>query len=188
MNPENVKQDFSMNEAIRRICMNSCTWAAVHLHHDQDQDRLQHSLRNTNVEKVQQMFTTTERRNADLQPKESAGLSERRSWEESLLSIMHITAQRYLQTIYSQGVCLYRSCAVVAGKFEIILNLQEYWNKKESVHLPRDAPRDPDDENGAPDSVTGFRRTSYMYLNVERHRLDKEGSRDNLRSKFNRGV
>ena len=44
MNPENVKQDFSMNEAIRRICMNSCTWAAVHLHHDQDQDRLQHSL------------------------------------------------------------------------------------------------------------------------------------------------
>ena len=112
MVPENVKHDFSVNEATRSIWMNSCMWAAVHLHPDHDQDRLLHSLRNTNVEKIQQMFTTTERRNADLQPKESAGLSGQRSWEESLLSIMHITAQRYLQTIYSQGVCLYRSCAV----------------------------------------------------------------------------
>ena len=72
MVPENVKQDFSVNEAIRRICMNSCMWAAVHLHHDQD--RIPHSLQNMNVEKIQHMFTTTQRQNADVQREELTGL------------------------------------------------------------------------------------------------------------------
>ena len=81
-----------------------CVWVAVHLHHDQD--RILHSLRNTNVEKTQHMFVTTERQNADLQLEELTGLSGQLSWEESPLNIVSSTVHRYLQTIYSQCMSL----------------------------------------------------------------------------------
>ena len=61
--------------------MNSCMWGAVHLHHVQDQMR--RALRITDVEQIQQIFTTMENQIVDLQFKELAGPYGQLSWERS---------------------------------------------------------------------------------------------------------
>ena len=58
MVPESVQHDFSVNEATWRISMNSCMWAAVRLHKDQDQ--IQRVLRKMDVEEIQQVIATTQ--------------------------------------------------------------------------------------------------------------------------------
>ena len=52
MVPENAKYEFSTNEPIPEIFVNSYMGAAIHLHLEKDQ--ILYSLRNTNLEKIQQ--------------------------------------------------------------------------------------------------------------------------------------
>ena len=61
--------------------MNSCMWAAVHLH--QDQNQIQRVLRNTDVKQIHQIFTRKENQIADLQFEELVGQDGKLSWEES---------------------------------------------------------------------------------------------------------
>ena len=65
----------------RRMFMNSCIWASVHL--SKDGDQIQRVLRDMDVESIQKLFTTVQKQVRSLQNKELLGLQDQLDWTES---------------------------------------------------------------------------------------------------------
>ena len=83
-----------------------------------------------NVEKIQQMLTTTERQNTDVQREALAGLSGQLRWEESPWNIVHFTAQRYLQTLTAKVYVLSGSVLSLGGKIRDYLESARIWEQE----------------------------------------------------------
>ena len=93
---ENTVFHFSVNEAIWRIFMNCCMWAAVYLDHERDQ--FQRVLQNMDAGEIQQIFSTMQNQIRSLQQEELFGLHryvnlDQSSWKSCTLLHKNIYKQ-----------------------------------------------------------------------------------------------